>query len=145
MNNTDDKLEITELMNKLFMFTDAREWEKLQSDVFMEKVEFDMSSMGGGQPSTLTAKNICMMWEEGFKDLDSVHHQGGHYLITVENNRATIFAYAVALHYKKSAKEGTTRLFTGSYDVKALRTADGWRLNAFKYNLKFISGNEKLE
>ena len=66
-------------------------------------------------------------------------------LITVNPGDADIYAYAVATHYKKNAVKGCTRIFVGSYDLKAVRTITGWRLSQFKYNLKYIDGNISLE
>jgi hypothetical protein len=145
MNISVDKIELTELANKLFMYTDAREWQKLINEVFAEDVFFDMSSAGGGEGKTLKAKEICNTWKEALKDLDAVHHQGGHYLINVNGDDADIFGYAVATHYKKSATKGKTRAFVGSYNLRAVRNSNHWRLSSFKYNLKYIDGNESLE
>lgn len=140
-----DKIELTELANKLFMYTDSRDWQKLIEDVFTEHVDFDMSSAGGGAPQNLKAGEICKIWKHGFHDIDAVHHQAGHYLITINEFTAEIYAYAVATHYKKSATKGNTRTFVGSYNLQAIQLNDGWRLNAFKYNLKYIDGNSILE
>jgi hypothetical protein len=140
-----DKIELQELANKLFMYTDAQDWERLQSEVFAEEVWFDMSSAGGGEPKLLPAKEICAMWAQGFKGLDAVHHQAGHYLVELNGAESSIFGYAVALHYKTAATRGRTRTFVGSYDLKAVRQPKGWRLTQFKYNLKFLDGNAALE
>lgn len=139
-----DKIELQELANKLFMYTDAQDWARLQSEVFAEDVWFDMKSAGGGEPKQLKAQEICDMWKEGFRDLDSVHHQAGHYLVGVTGAEASIYGYAVALHYKGAATQGKTRTFVGSYDLKAVQGPQGWRLTGFKYNLKFIDGNAAL-
>lgn len=139
-----DKIELQELANRLFMYTDAQDWEGLQREVFIEDVWFDMKSGGGGEPRQLKARDICALWQEGFSDLDSVHHQAGHYLVDVTGAEATIFGYAVALHYRGAATQGKTRTFVGSYDLKAVRAPQGWRLSSFKYNLKFIDGNAAL-
>ncbi|GAB4014884.1 hypothetical protein GCM10028808_38720 [Spirosoma migulaei] len=77
----------------------------------------------------------------GFQHLDQVHHQGGHYLITLKGTQADLYGYAVATHFTK----GKTRTFTGSYDLKVERTTNGWRLNQLKYNLKFTEGNVSLD
>ena len=140
-----DKMELQELANKLFMYTDSKQWDHLKEEVFAGEVWFDMKSAGGGDPLTLKATAICTMWDKGFEGLDAVHHQAGHYLINVEENNATIFGYAVALHHKLSARNGKSRSFVGSYELKATRTEKGWRLNQFKYNLKFVDGNATLE
>jgi len=139
-----DKLELTELTNKLFMYTDSRNWTGLQSEVFAAEVKFDMESMGGGTAGTTSSVAITNAWEAGLKDLDAVHHQAGHYLINIEARQASIYAYAVATHFKSSALNGKTRSFTGSYNLSALRTERGWRLDGFKYNLKFADGNIDL-
>jgi len=140
-----DKIELQELANKLFMYTDARDWDKLPGEVFSEIVWFDMKSAGGGEPKEIPATDICEIWRRGFAGLDAVHHQAGHYLIDIKENEATMFAYAIAIHFKQAAKTEKTRTFVGSYDLKATRTANGWRLSQFKYNLKFIDGNVSLE
>jgi hypothetical protein len=139
-----EKIELQELANKLFMYTDAQDWQGLQSEVFTEEVWFDMRSAGGGEPRSLAARDICAMWQEGFKGLDSVHHQAGHYLVEVNGDGATIFGYAMAVHYKGAAARGKTRTFVGSYNLKAVRQPQGWRLSSFTYNLKFIDGNAAL-
>lgn len=142
---SNSKTELTELANKLFMYTDSRDWQKLFDEVFTEYVDFDMSSAGGGEPQNIKAGEICRMWKQGFHDIDAVHHQAGHYLITVNEPAAEIYAYAVATHYKKSAAKGHSRTFVGSYNLQARLTDQGWRIDAFKYNLKFVDGNSTLE
>jgi hypothetical protein len=137
------KDEIVEIVNKLFVFADNREWEKLQNEVFTQEVEFDMSSLGG-EKKELTSKAICELWENGFKDIDSVNHLAGNYIVNVQDTTATVFAYATATHYKKSATNGTTREFVGTYDIGLSKQYIGWRLNKFKYNLKYATGNVDL-
>ena len=127
------------------MYTDLQSWPELLSEVFVENVWLDMSSAGAGDPVMMQAADVCEMWKEGLAGLDAIHHQSGHYLITVQNNKADIYAYGTATHYKKAATRGNTRTFTGSYDLKAERTGNGWRLTQFKFNLKYMEGNISLE
>jgi hypothetical protein len=138
------KLELAELANRLFMYTDARNWDGLQAEVFTPELWLDVESLGGGAPRTVAARELCEMWAQGFADVDAVHHQAGHYLIEVQGTEATIFAYSVASHYKASATQGFTRAFVGDYNLKATATPTGWRLTQFKYNLKFTEGNATL-
>ena len=65
--------EIIEVVNKLFVYTDGQEWNKLLQEVFSDKIDFDMSSLGG-EKSTLTAEAICEIWRNGFAGIDSVNH-----------------------------------------------------------------------
>ena len=123
---TSDKIELYELANKVFMYVDAQQWDKVLNEVFTEEVWFDMKSAGGGEPRQMAAKDICAMWREGFLGLDAIHHQGGQYLVNLNSDEASIFGYAVAFHYKQSAQKGKTRTFVGSYDLKlSERVMDG--------------------
>ncbi len=137
--------QIVEVVNKLFVYTDGRRWEELQKEVFSDKVMLDMSSLQGPQ-DTFSSKAICDMWKEGFKDLDAVNHLGGNYLVTLSGtDEASVYAYATATHFKESATLGKTREFVGTYDLNLIRNSQGWRINSFKYNLKYMNGNLGLE
>jgi hypothetical protein len=124
--------EIIELVNKLFVYTDLRQWNKLLKEVFKEEVLFDMSSLGAGEPKKLRAKEICDMWNKGFEGIDQVHHQAGNHIVEFNGEiEARVFCYAVATHYKEAAKQGKTRDFVGTYDLHASLTDLGWRLDSF--------------
>jgi hypothetical protein len=135
--------EIVEVVNKLFVYTDMQQWEKLQSEVFSDDVLFDMSSLGG-QKAEMRSSEICELWKKGFAGLDAVNHLAGNYLIQINDAIATVFAYATATHYKESATNGKTREFTGTYDLRLMKHGIGWRIYEFKYNLKYATGNRDL-
>jgi hypothetical protein len=64
----------------------------------------------------------------------------------VNGDRAIAFCYGIALHYRKTKSGKNTRTFVGSYDFTLHREAgELWRIDAFKFNLKFIDGNVALE
>jgi len=135
---------IIETINKLFIYTDDNQWELLQNEVFTKEVYFDMSSTTGSAKK-ISSKEICNIWKEGFKELDSVNHLGANYLVNViSENEAYAFAYATTTHYKESAKKGQTRDFVETYDLKFRKTSLGWRIFSFVYHLKFKKGNIDL-
>ncbi|HZG24966.1 MAG TPA: nuclear transport factor 2 family protein [Chitinophagaceae bacterium] len=135
--------EIVEVINKLFVYTDTQEWEKLQSEVFSENVLFDMSSLGGNKMDT-TSREICEIWRNGFVGIDSINHLAGNYLVQIHDTTATVFAYATATHYKESATKGKTREFVGTYNIGLMKYGSVWRIYQFKYNLKYSTGNIDL-
>ncbi|MBA2562550.1 MAG: hypothetical protein H0V14_06480 [Chitinophagaceae bacterium] len=45
--------QIIEVANKLFVYTDNRQWQKLLDEVFTGTALFDMSSAGAGEPVTI--------------------------------------------------------------------------------------------
>ena len=135
--------EIIEIVNRLFVYTDNREWKKLQNEVFTNEVYFDMSSLGG-EKAEKTAASICALWEKGFEGVDAVNHLAGNYIVTIHDNTATVFAYATATHYRAAAINGKTREFVGTYDIGLLNQSSGWRIYQFRYNLKYTTGNADL-
>ena len=135
--------EIVEVINKLFIYTDMREWEKLQTEVFSDDVMFDMSSLGGPKEET-SSKSICELWEKGFAGIDSINLLAGNYLVEIHDMVATVFAYATGTHYKASATKGTTREFVGTYNIRLMKHGNGWKIYEFKYDLKYQTGNIDL-
>lgn len=141
-NQLTGREQIVEVANKLFVYTDNRQWQHLMDEVFTEFVLFDMASLGAGNPVKLSARQICETWQKGFEGIDAVHHQAGNYLVSISNDEAAVKAYAIAIHFKKSAVKGQTREFVGSYNLGfSFLPGKGWRIHTFRYYLKFTSGN----
>ena len=147
----DDKLteltvkdEVIAAVNRLFIYTDRRDWESVKR-CFADKVYFDMTSMGGGDPTTLTPDDIVAAWDEGLNHLEAIHHQAGNYLVDVTTKGATVFCYGIASHFLPNLSGKNIRMFVGSYDFHLTRDADAWRIDMFKFNLKYIDGNPDLE
>jgi hypothetical protein len=145
LNLLNEKFEITEAINRLFIYADNRQWDELASQVFAPEVDLDMTSMGVDKASRLKARDICRMWEEGFTGLDAIHHQAGNYLIDVKGKKASAVAYSIASHYKSSATKGKSRTFVGSYDLHLVKLPEGWRIDGLTYFLKYSEGNLTLE
>ena len=131
-------------MDSLFISTDNRDWRAVK-DIFADKVHFDMTSLAGGDPVTLTSQEIVDAWDKGLKALKAVHHQIGNYRIMIENNEAQVFCYGIAFHYLPNKTKRNTRTFVGSYDFHLVKNEGQWKIDRFKFNLKFIEGNLDLE
>ncbi len=145
MSKLTDREQIIEVCNRLFIYTDERSWDQLLEEVFAEEVLFDNSSLGGGPAATQPARAITDMWQQGLAGIDAVHHQSGNYLVDIDGERAEVFCYATATHYLQAARNGRVRSFVGSYNLGCRRTAGGWRIDSFKYNLKYQDGNLELK
>jgi hypothetical protein len=138
-----EREKIIETVNRLFIFTDNRQWAALVDEVFAQKVDFDMTSLGGVHTEK-TSEEICNEWEAGFGGLDAVNHLAGNYLVDIRGSEASVFAYATATHYKEATTKGTTREFVGTYDLHLKKGPEGWRIDRFAYTLKYTSGNMDL-
>ncbi len=139
-----DRDAVIAAANRLFICTDNKDWACVE-DVFAPEVLFDMTSLAGGQPGKKTARQIADMWEQGLKPIKAVHHQAGNYEVNVNGNEADLFCYATAWHYLPNPTDKNTRIFVGSYNEHFIRGDEGWKMDRFRYNLKFIDGNKNLE
>jgi len=139
-----EKDKIIEVINRLFISTDNRDWLKVKS-CFSSEVLFDMTSMAGGEPVTLTSQQIVDAWDKGLKALKSIHHQTGNYMVSINQDQAEAFCYGIASHYLPNKTNQNTRLFVGSYNFHLAKEGQNWRIDQFKFNLKYIDGNPNLE
>lgn len=138
-----ERQKAIDLVTKLFVETDNRNWEAVKA-CFTPKVRFDMTSLTGGEPSDKTPEEITAAWDSGFQGVDSVHHQAGNFLVTMDEKTASVFCYAVATHYKKVPSGNNTRTFVGSYDFGLSKDDSNWKVSSFEFNLKYMDGNIEL-
>ena len=113
-------------------------------DALAPEVLFDMTSMAGGEPVAMTPQAITDAWEQGLKPLQAIHHQVGNFIVNIITNEAEVFCYGTASHYLPNPSNDNTRIFVGSYDFHLQKSADDWLIDKFKFNLKYIDGNEAL-
>lgn len=139
-----DKDRIIDTINRLFIATDNRDWQAVR-DCLADQVLLDMTSMAGGQPTQMTGDQVAAGWEQGLRPIEAVHHQAGNHLVDVQGNQATAFCYGIASHYRKTRSGRNTRVFVGSYDFHLLREGERWRIDRFRFNLKYVEGNTDLE
>jgi len=135
---------ITETITLLFVRTDQRDWPGVRA-CFADQVLFDMTSMTGGKPALTAADQIVAMWTEGLKPLEAVHHQIGNILIELSGDEADASCYGIASHYLPNPTHANTRVFVGSYNLHLVWQQSRWRIDGFRFNLKYIEGNRDLE
>ncbi len=139
-----EKDEIAEVITRLFVRTDQRDWPGVR-ECFAERVLFDMTSLSGGEAAMLAPAEITAGWQRGLEPLAAVHHQMGNLLVHVRGEEADAFCYATATHWLPNPSGRNSRTFVGSYDFHLVEVAGRWRIDRFRFNLKFIDGNEDLE
>jgi hypothetical protein len=52
------RLAVQDAINELFLATDAKAWERVRA-TFAAEVHFDMTSLAGGEPTTMTPDAIA--------------------------------------------------------------------------------------
>jgi hypothetical protein len=138
------KEDVRDVVNRLFISTDNRDWDAVEA-VFAPEVRFDMTSMVGGEPVTMKPADIVAAWDKGLEPLKAIHHQTGNYVISVDGNAADVFCYGIASHYLPNKTHRNTRVFVGSYNFHLVKNSGDWQIDEFKFNLKYIDGNPNLE
>jgi len=138
------RLAVEDAVVRMFVATDERDWPTLES-CFTDPFILDMTSMVGGQPTTMTPKQVAQAWSDGFKPLDHVHHQIGNLRTEVSEGKALVKCYGVALHHRAKSQGLKTRIFVGTYEIDLIPMSDQWRISRLMYKLKFIDGNLQLE
>lgn len=138
-----ERERIVELCNKLFVYIDHREWDRMVNEVFTPDVFVDLTSLGENS-QMMPSPALCEKWKKLYEGLDAVHHQAGNYLISITDHGADIFCYVIGFRYKALAQHGHTREFIGSYHLHAVYSPMGWRIDRYQYNLKFERGNKEM-
>jgi len=138
------RIAVEDAVVRMFVATDERDWPTLES-CFTDPFILDMTSMVGGQPATMTPKQVAQAWADGFKPLDHVHHQVGNFRTQLADGNATVKCYGVALHHRAKAQGLKTRMFVGTYEIDLIPMSDQWRISRLMFKLKFIDGNVELE
>jgi hypothetical protein len=139
-----EREQIVAVINALFVATDRRDWKQVEA-CFAPSVLFDMTSLAGGQPAHLAPAEISAAWETGLRPIEAIHHQTGNLSVWCKGREATASCYGIAYHFRRTASGRNTRVFVGSYDFHLQRAGDTWRIDIFRFNLKFIDGNPDLE
>jgi hypothetical protein len=139
-----ERNRIMDVINALFVGTDLKDWEAVKA-CLAPQVQFDMTSVAGGEPATLTPTEIVAGWEAGLKDIAAIHHQAGNYSVSVRGSEADAFCYGVAWHYLPNPSGRNTRTFVGSYDFHLVMKDDAWLIDLFRFRLKFVDGNAELK
>ena len=138
------KEEVLDAINELFVGTDAKEWDRVRA-VLAPSVRFDMKSLTGAEPTTISSDEIVAGWEQGLRPIAAVHHQTGNFRVRLHGDEADAFCYGTATHYLPNPSGRNTRTFVGSYDFHLRREEGAWRIDLFRFHVKFIDGNLRLE
>ena len=141
-SNGQEMHNIQETINKLFIATDAQDWEGVHQ-CFAEKVILDYSSMTGNPAAEVTPQQITDSWKSILPGFDATHHQVGNFVIEEDGNSAKVFCYGTATHFLENDKENVWTV-VGTYDFDLEKEARAWKISKMKFNFKYQSGNLNL-
>ncbi|CAM1343454.1 nuclear transport factor 2 family protein [Tenacibaculum amylolyticum] len=133
---------IEQVVTKVFINTDNRNWEGVQAQ-FGPKVLLDYASMSGNPAAELTPKAITDAWKTVLPGFTSTHHQIGNFITEVNGTKAHVFCYGTATHYLED-EAGNVWTVVGSYDFNVEQIEGNWKVTSMKFNYKYQDGNSGL-
>jgi hypothetical protein len=139
-----EKDAVTATLNRLFRCTDEGRWPEVEA-CFAPAVVLDMTSVAGGEPESTTPREITDGWKDSLGRLEAVHHQAGNYEVKVHGDAAEASCYGTASHFLPNSSGRNVRTFVGTYDFHLRKSRGGWRIDRFRFNLKYVDGNLNLE
>ncbi len=143
MCNALEKDRVIDTVSRLFINTDNRDWPRVKA-LFAPRVLFDMTSSPGPARVPQAAGDRRLLGQ-GAQSTQCNTPPGGQLPCGYKDNEATAFCYGVTWHYLPNKAERNTRTFVGSYDLHLVKQDEDWKIDRFKFNLKFIDGNADLE
>ena len=135
-----DRQEIIETVNKIGLMADLRNWAECRAS-FSEQVEFDYTSMLGGQPTTVSADTQIQQWKDFFAStFKTTQHLIGSHTLTLNGNTATCISHFQAHHVFIDTSEGKTWTLGGTYHHELSRTTKGWKVTKMKMTALWEEG-----
>lgn len=140
-----DEQAVRHLADELFITTDQKDWDAVRALFVDGPIEVDMSSLAGGGPVLTTADDLVAGFRAGLHAGKASHHLAANYRITVNGDRAELWAHGYAWNRVAALPPGEDLWETwGNYRLTCRRGPGGWRLDGFRYYSKLTRGNDAV-
>jgi ketosteroid isomerase-like protein len=134
------RMEIIETVNKIGLMADLRNWTECRA-CFSNEVEFDYTSLIGGQPTTVNADTQIQQWKDFFTStFKTTQHLIGSHAVTLNGDTATCISHFQAHHVFLDTNKGKTWTLGGTYHHELSRTAQGWKVTKMKMTALWQEG-----
>lgn len=138
-----DHRQIVHLINTLFLSVDEKDWKSVE-DCFAPSVDFDISGMSDSKRETLSPVRIVKQWKDDLKNIEAIHHQTGNYTVSLDGIKAEVVCTGSSTQYRANGQSGNILTYYGSYHFHMIRGLEEWKIDSFKFVLKFLDGNKDL-
>jgi ketosteroid isomerase-like protein len=126
-----DGIEITNVVNRIAIMSDLRDWEAVR-DCFTEQVNVDYTSLAGGQPEAIAADALVERWKSVFETtFKTTQHLLGSHSITINGDIATCVSHFQAHHIPLDSTKDPWTL-GGYYSHELVRQNSQWLVSRMK-------------
>ena len=137
--------ELTRLADELFIGTDLKQWPAVEALFDPDPIEVDMTSLIGGAVLNITAGQLVAAFSNNLHPGKASHHMATNYRCTVDRDAAELWAQGYSWNRVATFPAGRDVWETwGTYRLGFGRTAQGWRINAFRYYNRRTAGNDAV-
>jgi hypothetical protein len=130
-----DESDLRKLLLRLPWILDNREWDAI-GELFTEDAVMEVHGhQRTGRDAIVDGprRDLARLYE-------AAYHNVGNIYIDIDGDEATIVTYCVAVHLPK-ASDPTSHFDAGAkWNVKAVRTEDGWRFDRWRLDPVWVAG-----
>jgi hypothetical protein len=134
--------EIVETTVRVAVLADRRDWDGL-AEVFSPEVAVDYTSLVGGEPTVVGAKDLVQGWADGLGRLAVTQHLVTNHLVTVDGVDSVVTAAFQATHVPHPPDERRWVL-GGDYRFTLRQGPDGWRITGITMTVRWETGDRTI-
>ncbi|MGF1425319.1 nuclear transport factor 2 family protein [Kitasatospora sp. LaBMicrA B282] len=139
-----DRLDVVETCTRMCWHTDKREWDRLRTAVFTDRVLVDYTSLDGGRPVVTTVDELIGAWRALLGPLAATQHLLTNHLVELHGEHAVATADFQATHLLANALGGPLWTLGGHYRFTLRRTRAGWRIDGLTMTTTWADGNRHI-
>lgn len=135
-----DYIAITDLVQRYGQGTDTHDFKLLRS-CYGAYVEVDHSPTIGMGRMRVSADKWCAMAEKFHGQLDGDEHILIPQSIVINGDTASCHVLMHASHFYRGASGSPYQTLAGTYDLKFVRSVDGWKITESVQGVSWAEGN----
>jgi hypothetical protein len=148
MNELTDRAAITDTVVRMGWLLDRRDWAGLRG-LFTDRVYTDYTALWGGEPQEgsvdqLLSTSAQGSWRRTMDGLEATQHLITNVLVDLHGDEARATANVLGVHRLPNPHGSPLWTVGGTYDMRLVRTADGWRIRAITQGLSWVDGNQQI-
>jgi hypothetical protein len=140
MNYLLDYIAITDLVQRYGQGTDTHDFDLLRT-CYGAEIEVDHSPTIGMGRMRVSADKWCQLAKQFHSQLDGDEHIMIPQSIVINGDTALCHVLMHASHFYRAANGSPYQSLVGTYDLKLIRTEDGWKIAESVQGVKWTEGN----
>jgi hypothetical protein len=147
-----DRAAVTDTVVRLGWYLDRRDWDGLRG-LFTDRVHTDYTALWGGQPQEgsvdeLLSTSAQGSWRRTMDGLEATQHLITNVLVDLgadgAGDEARATANVLGVHRLTNPHGSPLWTVGGTYDLRLVRAAGGWRIRAITQGLTWVDGNQQI-